>query len=58
MSDIEPPLRQFQAIVYDDPALQSDLLCASGEFYVHYRALMSVPYVACRYHLRGRRNDQ
>jgi hypothetical protein len=24
MSDIEPPLRQFQAIVHDDPALQSD----------------------------------
>jgi hypothetical protein len=25
MNDIEPPLRQFQAIVYGDPALQSEL---------------------------------
>jgi hypothetical protein len=25
MNDIEPPLRQFQAIVHGDPALQSEL---------------------------------
>jgi hypothetical protein len=25
MSDVEPPLRQFQAIVRGDPALQSEL---------------------------------
>jgi len=25
MSDVEPPLRQFQAIVLDDPVLQSEL---------------------------------